>query len=153
MKEKIYIENLNTLPQISQAFIDDLVGNNKTFDKALVLGLTGNLGAGKTTFIQSLAKTLGVKDVVQSPTFTIFKLYQTSHSVFKELIHMDAYRIESVSELEPLRFQELLNKPETLFCIEWPEKIAIALPAHYLLKFKTLSEDERELNITKIDKS
>ena len=152
MPEKLVLKNLATLPELVSVFLDELalLQNPGT---ATVLGLSGDLGAGKTTFVQALAAKLGVREVVQSPTFTILKLYQTNHPEFKQLIHMDAYRIESLDELGPLRLGELLNTPETLFAIEWPEKIMEALPGHILLKFKTISEDEREVVITKADKN
>ncbi len=153
MTEKLVIKNLAALPEVAQKFIADIALNNYAVNEAMVIGLSGELGAGKTTFVQALAQELGVKDTVQSPTFTILKLYKTNHPKFKQLIHMDAYRIDSLLELEPLHFRDLLNSPETLFCIEWPEKIAKALPAHFLLKFKTISQEERELTITKVDKS
>lgn len=151
MTEKIAIKNLADMPEAVRKLLK-LLSLKGEIHGAVVVGLSGDLGAGKTTLVQQLALELGVKDRVQSPTFTILKLYQTNHSEFKQLIHMDAYRIESLSELEPLRFQELLKMPATLLCVEWPEKIAEALPTHALVKFKTISEDERELTITKVDK-
>lgn len=96
--------------------------------EATILVLTGDLGAGKTTFTQILAKQLGVKEVVQSPTFTIMKFYDTTDNVFKRFIHMDAYRIEDILELKPLGLVELLKQPNTLICIEWGERIREALP-------------------------
>ncbi len=96
--------------------------------RAVVLVLSGDLGAGKTTFTQALARQLGVTDMVQSPTFTIMKFYNTSDVFFKHLIHMDAYRIETKDELRPLGFSELLVQPETLICIEWGERISEVLP-------------------------
>jgi tRNA threonylcarbamoyladenosine biosynthesis protein TsaE len=96
--------------------------------RAIVLVLSGDLGAGKTTFVQALARALGVREVVQSPTFTIMKLYETTHTTVRRLVHMDAYRIEDMSELAPLRFIETLKNPETLVCIEWGERIKAVLP-------------------------
>lgn len=153
MTDKLVIKNLAAMPETTRQVLLLLTAFGDSKNGATLVGLSGDLGAGKTTFTQQLALELGVKERVQSPTFTILKSYQTNHPQFKQLFHMDAYRIESLTELEPLRFEELLSTPETLFCIEWPEKIMAALPAHVLLKFKTLSEDERELTITKVDKT
>src|SRR3954467_7628344 len=77
-------------------------------DEALVVGLYGNLGAGKTSFTQAVARELGVKDVVNSPTFVIEKIYETAHPNFKRLIHIDAYRLEDARELQVLNFEELV---------------------------------------------
>lgn len=98
-------------------------------DSATVLTLAGDLGAGKTTLVQALARELGVTEVVTSPTFVVMKSYQTTHLVFTHLVHIDAYRIDEVSELTPLHFAQVLQTPQTLVCIEWPERINSALPA------------------------
>ena len=97
---------------------------------ATILGLQGELGAGKTTLVQAMAKQLGVKDTVVSPTFVIAKYYQTIDTRFGTLVHIDAYRIESPDELGPLNFDVLLSTPNTLIIIEWPERIRGALPSH-----------------------
>lgn len=96
---------------------------------AMVLTLSGDLGAGKTTFVQAIAAHLGVSESVQSPTFVIMKQYATTSEIFTTLVHIDAYRIEDVAELAPLHFDEVLHDPYTLVCVEWPEHIAAALPA------------------------
>jgi len=97
---------------------------------ASVVTLSGDLGAGKTTFTQQLAKHLGITEHVVSPTFGIMKSYELmDHPQFDQLIHIDAYRIEDISEVGPLRFEELFKQPRTLICLEWPEKIESILPA------------------------
>src|ERR1700733_3565857 len=70
--------------------------------KACVVGLYGDLGSGKTTFTQAVAKILGITEVVNSPTFVIEKIYKLEHERFEHLIHIDAYRLEKSSELEKL---------------------------------------------------
>lgn len=113
---------------------------------ATVLALSGDLGAGKTTFVQLLAKQLGVIEVVTSPTYLIMRQYETKSSAFPGLVHMDAYRIDDLSELGPLRFSEILATPGLLLCIEWAEKIAAALPkAHQKLTFSVGKEDTRTI--------
>lgn len=94
----------------------------------VVVVLTGDLGAGKTTFTQAFARRLGVVDVVQSPTFTIMKRYETTDPDFTTLVHMDAYRIEALDELGPLGLPAAFKTPGVLFCIEWGERIASVLP-------------------------
>ena len=116
---------------------------------ATVLALHGDLGAGKTTFTQALGRALGVAEQITSPTFTIMKGYETTDVDFIHLIHMDAYRIDDISELGPLRFGEILSTPKTLFCIEWAEKISAALPEKVLnLSLSVASETTRNVRIS-----
>jgi tRNA threonylcarbamoyladenosine biosynthesis protein TsaE len=98
-------------------------------ESASLVTLTGDLGAGKTTFTGQLAAHLGVTEPVVSPTFGIMKSYELlDHPDFDRLVHIDAYRIEDISEVGPLRFAELFQTPRTLICLEWPEQIASVLP-------------------------
>ena len=100
----------------------------KNDNGALVVALSGDLGAGKTTFVQELAKILSVTETVNSPTFVIMKLYDTEDSVFEKLVHIDAYRLEDSAEMGALHFSEIISDKNSLVCIEWAEKIADLLP-------------------------
>lgn len=96
---------------------------------ASVLALHGELGAGKTTFTQALAQTLGVNGNVTSPTFVVMRLYPIkAHDFFKTLVHIDAYRIESLDEVAVIGVADLLRDRDNLICIEWAERIEEALP-------------------------
>ena len=95
---------------------------------ATVLCLQGDLGAGKTTLTQAIAKNLGIEETVVSPTFVIAKFYSPTTGGFLQLVHIDAYRIESEEELGPIRFDELLKQPNTLIVVEWPERIKKSIP-------------------------
>lgn len=115
--------------------------------RSTILTLTGDLGAGKTTFVQSLAGLLGVTEMVTSPTFVVMKRYETSHPVFHSLVHIDAYRIENSMEMKPLRFDEILGEPGTLVCIEWAERIADIIPTNtYHLNIETVNETTRTID-------
>jgi len=106
----------------------DIVVTLPSVSSASVLALHGDLGAGKTTFVQAIAGALGVEETVVSPTFVIMKKYETADGRFKNIIHIDAYRIEESKELDVLGFSEELARPSSLICIEWPERIAERLP-------------------------
>jgi tRNA threonylcarbamoyladenosine biosynthesis protein TsaE len=93
-----------------------------------ILALSGELGAGKTTFVQAIAKALGVEETVTSPTFVIEKIYQLEDQKWRRLIHIDAYRLKSAHELEMLGWKELLADSGNLIIIEWPEKVSEAIP-------------------------
>jgi tRNA threonylcarbamoyladenosine biosynthesis protein TsaE len=127
-----------------------LMAKNQMSEGATILALHGDLGAGKTTFVQALGKSLGVTEQITSPTFTIMKGYETTSADFEHLIHMDAYRIDDIAELGPLRFSEILATPKTLFCIEWAEKIKEALPVSVInLTLAVADENTRTVHIAK----
>jgi tRNA threonylcarbamoyladenosine biosynthesis protein TsaE len=88
-----------------------------------VLALHGDLGVGKTTFVQGLARGLGVDGGVTSPTFNIFTLHRGKTN----LLHLDAYRLESAREVEDLLIEDFMEPPWCL-AVEWPEKVATWLP-------------------------
>lgn len=97
-------------------------------EQSCIVCLQGDLGAGKTTATQIIAKHLGVEYNIQSPTFVIRKSYPTHDSIFKTLIHMDAYRLEGDQNLEVLRLNEDFKTPSALMIIEWPEMIKSIIP-------------------------
>ena len=90
---------------------------------ATIITLSGDLGAGKTTLTQEVARRLGVIGEITSPTFVIMKRYEINHTHFKNLIHIDAYRLNSDAELLTLGFQEISENKDNLIFIEWPERV------------------------------
>ena len=105
---------------------------------ALVIGLTGDLGAGKTTFAQGVAEALGVRDAVVSPTFTIERVYKVVHPNFSHLAHLDAYRLETAEELARLGWDNLVSDTGTIILIEWADRVREILPADTLFVHFTL---------------
>ena len=113
---------------------------------ALVLALNGELGSGKTTFVQDLASSLEVEEKILSPTFVILKKFNLSVSGFETLYHIDCYRVESSEELLNLDFEEIIKDPTNLVVIEWANKIKDILPENYLeLQFKIKGKRERKI--------
>lgn len=105
-------------------------------DHATIVALTGDLGAGKTTFVQALCRRLGIKETVQSPTYVLMKSYLLEGELttfgekrrFNRVVHIDAYRLDDPKEFEALRPQEFLDDPKALVLVEWPEKLGSLLP-------------------------
>lgn len=93
-------------------------------EKATLVTLSGELGAGKTAFAKEVAKTLGVEEIVTSPTFVLEKIYLLAGQPFQRLVHIDAYRLEDGDSLAPLGFDELMQDTGNLILLEWPEKVA-----------------------------
>ena len=87
------------------------------------LALHGDLGAGKTTFVQGLGEGLGVAGPVTSPTFNVCRFYPPVGPRGRTLAHLDAYRLDHPGQVEALLIEEFLVSPYCL-AIEWPEKIA-----------------------------
>lgn len=114
-----------------------------------VLALYGDLGAGKTKFLQGLSKGLGVKNQVNSPTFNILKLYKvTANKQVKSFCHIDAYRLHSEKDLLSLGIEEYFQDDKTVTAIEWAEKIKNIWPKKTIvIKIKHLEEQKREILI------
>ncbi len=96
---------------------------------ATFVTLSGELGAGKTAFTKAVARTFGIEETITSPTFVLEKIYPLQKQSFKNLIHIDAYRLEKGSDLAPLDFGELMKDSNNLIFLEWPERVADALPS------------------------
>jgi len=133
-------KNIKETIKIAEIFLDKILKNKNKRQGALVIGLSGDLGAGKTTFIQAVARHLGVKNKVSSPTFVIIKKYPLKK--FKDyefLFHLDAYRLKNKKELLHLGWEEIVNNKRHLVFIEWPELVAKAMPKkHYKISIKHL---------------
>jgi len=121
-----------------------LSGLSPQADSATLVTLSGDLGAGKTAFAKAVAHELGIEETVTSPTFVLEKIYQlgSETSKFKRLIHIDAYRLETGSDLAPLGFDELMQDSGNLILLEWPEKVEDALPASVAHLSITVNNDD-----------
>ena len=107
-----------------------------------VLCLQGELGAGKTTFVQGIAQGWGSLDSVSSPTFILVNVYRRADG--SQLFHMDAYRLDSTLEAEELDLDSMLA--EGALIIEWPERMAGLIPAERLwVNLEHVDDEEREM--------
>ncbi len=104
---------------VTRAFARKLI-EQLTHGGALLL--QGELGAGKTTFVQGLAEALKVDHTVTSPTFTLLNVYETHHAVLQQLVHIDLYRLTGTDDMAELDIKGWLDNPAALVVIEWPER-------------------------------
>ncbi len=114
-----------------------------------ILALTGELGSGKTTFAQGLAKGLGIKQRIISPTFILVRKYDLES---KNFYHIDLYRLETEIEREVrnLGIEEIWDDSENIVVIEWAEKIKKMIPENATwIEFKNLGENERKIKTSK----
>ena len=116
--------------------------------EAFVIGLIGDLGGGKTTFLQGFAKGLGIRDRVLSPTFVIFKRFKIQNSKFKNFYHFDCYRIKDPKEVLTLGFVDIIKNPEAIVSVEWADRIWKILPKDSMIvEFEFLNEKKRTIEI------
>jgi tRNA threonylcarbamoyladenosine biosynthesis protein TsaE len=148
MKKNITIKSIREMNSFARAVARNLKGGE-------VIALTGELGAGKTAFVKGLAKALGIKQIVQSPTFLLMKCYtldknQKLRTKFQKLCHVDAYRIKNERELLAIGLSEHLNDPGTVTAIEWADIVPEFIPKNAIkIKFEHGSnEKERIVSIT-----
>lgn len=139
--------NIFSLQQLDE-FAREIKQDVTEYPKVLFL-LKGTLGSGKTTFVQHFAKTLGVNEETQSPTYTLLREY----NIFppqEKLYHLDLYRIEEMEQLESNGIWDVLTLPRGVFCIEWPElleEVNFNAPT-YIIEF-LLEDDERYVIVSK----
>lgn len=115
--------------------------------KASVVLLEGDLGSGKTTFAQVIAKELGVTDGVHSPTFILKKEYVLSHVSYQKMIHIDAYRFSDPKEASVLRLEDDVKDSHTIIFIEWPSKMAY-VSHDVLMQFDVIDDETRDVTIS-----
>jgi len=128
--------------EIAGKFLDSVPGKN-----AVVIGLKGNLGGGKTTFLQGFANGLGIKEKILSPTFVILKRFEVPGFRFKDFYHIDCYRLKDEKDILELGWNEIIADSRNIVAVEWPEKIKKAMPKNAVfMDFKFLDQNKREIN-------
>lgn len=143
MSQKIITTGFEQTQELGLDFAKKLKGGE-------VIALYGDLGSGKTTFMQGLAKGLGIDRNIISPTFIIIRTYNTGTqkegSEIEYLYHLDLYRIENESQALDLGLSDLLNESRNVVAIEWPDKIENLLPENRInIYFTYLEDDKREI--------
>ena len=138
-------------PQETKDFAKEIA---KNLQPGAILALYGQLGSGKTTFVQGLASALGYQGRVTSPTFIFVRPYQLNYQKasrkqkegIQTLYHIDLYRLEDTKGLKTIGIEEFLADKTGVSVIEWPDKIENLLPENTLkIKFEVTGEDERVL--------
>ncbi len=117
-------------------------------EKAIIVGLIGELGAGKTVFAKGFARGLGIKEIVVRPTFVLERIYRLKGESFKLFVHIDAYRLEKAKELSGLGFKNLSRDSHNIILIEWADRVKKILPKNYIeIKFEHISDNKRKITI------
>ena len=114
--------------------------------QAFIFGLKGDLGGGKTTFLQGFARGLGLKDKITSPTFVIVKRFKLSNSELGHFVHIDCYRIQKAKEILDLGFEEIISDPKNIVAVEWAERIKNILPKNIIwIEFDFINKNTRKI--------
>ena len=144
------VKNFEELRAVAEGFLKILM-QKPPKDTATVVGLSGDLGAGKTAFTKCIASILGITEIVTSPTFILEKIYIIPRGSivderFTKLIHIDAYRLNEGKEMQALDWAALLLDEHNLILLEWPEHVESALPKDTIkLSFEYASEGVRRV--------
>ncbi len=136
-----------------ESLAGDFLKKIKKGKQATLVTLAGDLGSGKTAFTQMVGKKLGIKTKITSPTFVIQKKYELSPSEpkeistsYKQLIHIDAYRLNNGRDLLVLDWDEIMNNPDNLILLEWPERVKDIVPTSAKkISFKFIDDSSREI--------
>lgn len=123
MKKVVTEQNIKEVAE----YLISLCNERVSTDKALLVFLSGDLGAGKTTATKTIARMFGIQEDITSPTFVILKRYEIPEGSgvrFKNLIHIDAYRLQSYEELKKISFEKYLQDSGNIILLEWPEMVA-----------------------------
>lgn len=130
----------------TKAFAGQVLEEYKT--GPLVIALYGDLGAGKTTFTQGLAESLGVTHHVNSPTFLIHKTYKLEKQKFSVLHHFDLYRFASEVDARDVGLLDMISDENAVSVIEWPERVEARLPRNRInIYIGHISDTERKIKI------
>lgn len=145
MKEQFVVKE-HDLEEMAHKVVHTL--GNSYSNRAKIIFLEGDLGAGKTTFTKALASVLGInKEDVHSPTFILKKEYQGNHSFFKKLIHIDAYRFDVPEEAKALKLDHDMISNDNLIVVEWPSKMGGVIDEDMTLSFAIVDDDTREVTV------
>jgi tRNA threonylcarbamoyladenosine biosynthesis protein TsaE len=136
-------QTINSLDELAvfAARLVERLRASRTNEGAAIATLSGDLGAGKTTLTQAIARELGVSQAVRSPTFIISKEYPLDNQQWQSLVHIDAYRLDG-EPLEPLGLEEQFSDSSKLIIIEWPEYLESILPTERTDITITLQDDD-----------
>jgi len=128
--------------------IGEMIGQH--LQTGVVIGLIGDLGAGKTAFSRGLARGIGVKAVVNSPTFVVMKVYEVIDNVaITNLVHIDAYRLSGSADLEAIGVFDYFERSDSVVIIEWANMVLDILPNNrILINLTSINEIERKIVIS-----
>lgn len=144
MQKSYFTCNSRQTKKLGESLAKPLL-KNRTEGRALVLGLTGDLGGGKTTFLQGFAKGLGITSRILSPTFIIMRRTDNFY-------HIDCYRLGRPEELSALGFKKITGDSANVIAVEWADMVKKIMPRRTVwIEFKFIDKNQREIVVRSIN--
>jgi tRNA threonylcarbamoyladenosine biosynthesis protein TsaE len=157
MKKEFITKSAEETQKLGESLVKRLI-KRKADKEAAVLALEGDLGGGKTTFVQGMARVLNIKERITSPSFVLIKKYQITppqpspyirggrREGLRNFYHIDCYRLTKSWQLQELGFGEIINSPQNLVVIEWAQRIPEILPGSTTrIEFEWIGENRRKI--------
>jgi tRNA threonylcarbamoyladenosine biosynthesis protein TsaE len=140
--KSIITKNEQETMKVAEDMAADLKGGE-------VIGLIGNLGAGKTVFAKGLARGLGLKENINSPTFVLMKVYRIKkHQRAKSFVHIDAYRLKSSASFYDIGISDYAYDMESIVLVEWADKMREILKDGFIrVRIASLGGQRRQITI------
>jgi len=141
---------------LAERIVREILGKTSAQERTVVVALYGDLGSGKTSFVQGAARAFGIPERVLSPTFIIERVYAIPSSdpglaqgrIFTHFIHIDCYRLKNSEELKKLGWNDIINNPKNIIFVEWAEIVENILPEGVVkIYFEFVDENERKIEI------
>lgn len=145
MERIVITKSQGETKRLGERFAREII-RKRPLDEAVVIGLEGDLGGGKTTFLQGFAKGLGVKEKILSPTFVILKRFHVPYSMFHDFYHIDCYRIQKPKEILSLGFKKIISDPKNIVAVEWADRVQKVLPRDIIvIRFDFVDQKTRKI--------
>jgi tRNA threonylcarbamoyladenosine biosynthesis protein TsaE len=141
-------KTVRTLTEFEEEAARFAMSLSKCTAGATLVTLSGELGAGKTAFVKAVARAWGIREIVNSPTFVLEKIYLLdSGEPFERLVHIDAYRLESGESMKALGFDALMQDRRNVIMLEWPERVQDSLQEPTIrISIETHPDDSRTIS-------
>ena len=141
MKKEYILKNLKDTQTLANELVASLNGGE-------LIALTGNLGAGKTAFVKAIAKALGIKENIMSPTFVLMKVYDIDYKKVNKFVHVDCYRLRGQEDLLDIGLGDYLNYDNIIVAVEWADKIINFPEKTIFVDIKIVDSDNRRVKIS-----
>lgn len=152
MKNEYTTNSSSQTKKLAEILAKKIIKNALKKKNAQIIGLEGNLGGGKTTFLQGFARGLGIQEKILSPTFVLmkkFKILTTNYQLqYTNFYHIDCYRVKKAREILDLDFKKIVSNPKNIIAVEWANRIRRIMPKDTIwIKFMFAKKNKRKITL------